>query len=166
MMTDSASTNAHAERVRNIDTDTTLGLDPWRPLPEACRALCVQKPKTDLDLQRIGKLWNGRRDVELRLLGYAVEDFELLRHFPGLERLNVQVPIVRNIDGLRHVANSLKEFALANTTVRFSLRPIASCTNLESLHLQRQQKDFHELRSLTGLRYVGLSGISLPDLSA
>jgi hypothetical protein len=28
-------------------------------------------------MQQVGKLWNGRRDVELRLLGYAAEDFEL-----------------------------------------------------------------------------------------
>jgi hypothetical protein len=172
MMTDSASTNmsgkatAYADLARNIDNDATLGLDAWRPLPEGCRALCVQTPKTDADMQRLGNLWNGRRDIELRLLGYAVQDLEFLRYFPGLQRLNVEVPIVRNVDGLRHVADSLKQFALANTTARLSLRPVASCTRLESLHLQRQQKDFAELRSLTGLRHVGLSGISLRDLSA
>src|SRR5262249_31535579 len=44
--------------------------------------------------------------------------------------------------------------------------PLAGCAQLESLHLQRQQKDFGELRSLTRLRYVGLSGVSLADLSA
>lgn len=172
MMTDGASTNvsgntlARQELARNIDHDTTLGLDPWRPLPDPCNSICVQQPKNDLDMQQVSKLWNGRREVELRLLGYAVQDLECLRHFPGLQRLNVQVPIVRNIDGLRHVADSLKEFALANTTARLSLRPVASCTQLESLHLQRQQKDFAALRALTGLRYVGLSGMSLPDLSA
>jgi hypothetical protein len=171
-MTESASTNvggntvARPELARNIDNEATLGLDPWRPLPDACNSICVQKPKNDLDMQQVSKLWNGRRDVELRLLGYAVQDLECLRYFPGLERLNVQVPIIRNIDGLCHSANGLKEFTLASTTVRLSLRPVASCAQLESLHLQRQQKDFAELRSLAGLRYVGLSGISLPDLSA
>jgi hypothetical protein len=50
MMTDSASTNlsgqatAYADLARNIDNDATLGLDAWRPLPEGCRALCVQTP--------------------------------------------------------------------------------------------------------------------------
>jgi hypothetical protein len=162
----SGSTVARLEVARNIDNETTLGLDPWRPLHEGCERLCVQKPKNDLDMQQVSRLWNGRRDVELRLLGYAVEDFEFLRYFPGLQRLNVQVPIIRNIEGLRHVANSLKEFTLASTTARLSLRPVASCTQLESLHLQHQQKDFAALRSLTGLRYVGLSGISLSDLFA
>jgi hypothetical protein len=172
MMTDSASTSvggnavAHQEVARNIDNETTLGLDPWRPLHERCDRLCVQKPKYDLDMQQVSRLWNGRPDVELRLLGYAVQDLDFLRYFPGLQRLNVQVPIVRNIDGLRHVADSLKEFTLASTTARLSLRPLASCTQLESLHLQRQQKDFAELRALTRLRYIGLSGLSLPDLSA
>src|SRR5262249_49434155 len=114
----------------------------------------------------VAQLWNGRRDVELRLLGYAVQDFECLRHFPDLERLNVQSPIVRNIEGLRHVEDSLKEFTLANTTVRLSLRPVARCTRLEYLHLQRQKKDFGALHVLSGLRDLGLSGASLPDLNA
>src|SRR2546430_167163 len=101
MMTDSASTNAssklpHQELVRNVDTEPPE-VDPFRPLHEACDRLCVQKPKTDPEMQRLGKLWNGRRDVGLSLFGYAAQDFEFLRHFPGLERLDVQVPIVRNI---------------------------------------------------------------------
>ena len=170
MSADSAATSRedifHPERVRNLDTDATLGLDPWRPLHEACICLCVQQPKTDTEMAQLAKLWNGRRDVELRLLGYATQDFEFLRHFAGLERFNVQCPIIRNIAGLRHVADTLKEFTLASTTVRHSLRAVASCTRLESLHLQRHTKDFAALQSLTGLRYLGLSGISLPDLSS
>jgi len=171
MMTHSASTNASGstdprlKSARNIDNDTTLGLDPWRPLSEPCNSICVQKPKNDLDMRQVSELWNGRHDIELRLLGYAAPDLEFLRYFPGLKRLDVQVPIIRDIDGLRHVADSLKEFSLANTTARLSLRPVASCVQLESLHLQRQQRDFGELRSLTGLRHVGLSGAALPDLS-
>src|SRR5437016_5837184 len=98
-------------------------------------------------MRRVSELWNGRRDVELRLWGYAAQDFEFLRYFPGLERLNVQVPIIRSIEGLRHVADSLKEFTLASTTVHLSLRPVASCARLESLHLQGHVKDFAELRS-------------------
>src|SRR5262249_21653948 len=133
---------------------------------EACNGVCVQTPKSDAEMQQVSRLWNGRRDVELQLWGYAVQDFECLRYFPGLQRLNVECPIIRNIDGLRHVADSLKEFTLASTTVRLSLRPVARCAQLESLHLQRHVKDFGELRSLTRLRYLGLSGISLPDLSA
>src|SRR5262249_12237820 len=166
-----ASTNVsnqatpHQELVRNVDTEP-LGFDPWRPLHESCDRLCVQKPKTDLDMRQIGKLWNGRRDVELRLLGYAVENFEFLRYFPGLERLNVQVAIINSIEGLHDVTDSLKELTLASTTVRLSLGPVARCLQLESLHLQRQAKDFGELRSLTRLHYLGLSGVSLPDLTA
>jgi Leucine-rich repeat (LRR) protein len=156
----------HRERVRNVDTDATLGLDPWRPLPEDCNCLCVQTPKTDAEMQQLAKLWNDRRDVELRLLGYATEDFEFLRHFRGLERFHVESPIIRDIEGIGHVADTLREFALANTTVRLSLRPLASCTQLESLHLQRQKKDFAALHGLERLRHLGLSGVSLPDLSA
>jgi hypothetical protein len=170
-MTDSTSTTPsreripHQEVVRDVDMEPP-GVDPWRPLHDACDRICLQKPAADLLMQRVGKLWNGRQDVELRLLGYAAEDLEFLRHFPGLTRLNVQAPTIRNIDGLRHVAGSLKEFTLASTTVSLSLRSIAGCAQLESLHLQRQPKDFGALQSLVRLRYLGLSGIALPDLSA
>lgn len=153
------------ELARNIDHDTTLGRNPWRPLHERCRSISLQTPKTDAELRQVAKLWNGRRDVELRLMGHATQDFEFLRHFPGLERLNVECPIIRSIEGLRHVADTLKEFTLAHTTVRHSLRPVADCTRLESLHLQRHTKDFAALQALTGLHYLGLSGISLPNLS-
>src|SRR6266481_2228398 len=122
MTTDSASTNVgskipHQELVRNVDTEPP-GVDPLRPLHEGCDRLCLQKPKSDLEMQQLGKLWNGRRDVGLSLFGYAAENFEFLRYFSGLERLNVQVPIVRNIEGLRHIANSLRELNLAGTTAR------------------------------------------------
>src|ERR1043165_4610668 len=108
----------HPERARNLDEDATLGLDPWRPLHDACICVCIQQPKTDAELQRLAELWSGRRHVELRLLGYATESLEFLRHFPGLQRLHIESPIIRSIEGLRHVAGTLKEFALTNTTVR------------------------------------------------
>jgi hypothetical protein len=155
----------HHELARELDTGPP-DLDPWRPLHESCDRLSFQTPKSDPEMRRIGELWNGRRDVELRLLGYAAKDFEFLRYFPGLERLNVQVPIIKNIDGLRHVGESLKEFTLASTTVPLSLRPVADCARLESLHIQRHVKDFSALRSLSRLRHLGVPGISLPDLSA
>lgn len=170
-MSDNASTILdgetvpHQERVRDVDAEPTFGQDPWRPLHPKCDRIHLQKPKADQEMQLVGKLWNGRSDVELRLLGYSAQDFEFLRYFPGLQRLNVQAPTIKNIEGLRHVAGSLKEFTLASTTVRLSLRPVARCAQLSSLHLQRQTKDFTDLRSLTGLRYLGLSGVSLPDLS-
>jgi hypothetical protein len=171
MMTDSTNPTAsgtaipHRETVRDFDFDAALKLDPWRPLHAACDRLCLRKALSDEEMRKVAALWNGRRDVELRLFGYAAPDFEFLRYFPGLERLNVQTPSVRNIEGLRHVADSLKEFTLINTTVRLSLLPVANCRQLDSLHLQRQTKDFDALRSLTGLRYLGLSGMPLPDLS-
>jgi hypothetical protein len=117
-------------------------------------------------MQRLGNLWNGRRDIELRLLGYAVQNLEFLRYFLGLQRLNVEVPIVRNIDGLRHVADSLKQFALANTTARLSLRPVASCTlpdlsqlaRLEEIEIESMKslRDISAIAKAPALRFLGL----------
>jgi hypothetical protein len=163
---DSGQGISNLEIARNVDTDATLGLDPWRPLHEACDRLCLQTPKTDGEMQKIAHLWGGRVDIELRLLGHAAQDLEFLSYFPGLRRLNVQTPVIKNIEGLRYIADSLTEFTLASTTVRISLGPIAACKRLKSLHLQRQKTDFAKLRSLAGLDYLGLSGVSLPDLSA
>ena len=56
------------ERFRDIDIELP-GLDPWRPLHPACVRLSIQKPWDDSQLRRLAELWNGRRDVELRLLG-------------------------------------------------------------------------------------------------
>ena len=64
------------------------------------------------------------------------------------------------------MADSLKEFTLASTTARLSLKSVAACGRLQSLHLQNHTKDFDSLRSLRGLRYLGIPGISLPDLSS
>jgi hypothetical protein len=153
------------ERFRDIDTDLPE-LDPWRPLHEACVRLSIQKPKDGAQMRRLAELWNGRRDVELRLLGFSAEDLEFLRDFSGLEKLNVQVPVIKDIDGLRHVAESLTEFSLASTTTRLSLKSVAACTLLESLHIQNHVKDFDALRSLHSLSYLGIPGISLPDLSS
>jgi hypothetical protein len=152
------------ERFRDIDGDLP-GLDPWRPLHQACIRLSIQKPMDGAQMRRLAELWNGRRDVEVRLLGYAAEDLEFLGYFSDLEKLNVQVPIIKDIGGLRHVAESLKEFTLASKTARVSLKPVAACTPLESLHIQNHVRDFDALRSIHGLRYLGIPGISLPDLS-
>ena len=45
----------HHERGRNLDTDATLGLDPWRPLHQHCRSLNVQAPKTDAEMERLAR---------------------------------------------------------------------------------------------------------------
>jgi len=153
------------ERFRDIDIELP-GLDPWRPLHASCVRISIQKPTAETQLLRVAELWNGRRDVELRLLGYAAEDLEFLRYFSGLEKLNLQVPVIKDITGLRHVADSLKEFTLASTTRPVSLKSVAACTRLEVLHIQNQTKDFAALRSLQNLSYLGIPGISLPDLSA
>jgi hypothetical protein len=170
MITDTTSAGGshvpHQEQVRDVDADATQGLDPWRPLHDACKSIHVSKPQSEADMRRVAALWDGRRDVALGLYGYACEDLDFLRHCGGLERLNIQSPVVRSLDGLRHVADSLTEFTLVPTTVRLSLKPVANCARLSSLHLQRQTKDFAALRALTGLRDLGLSGVSLPDLSA
>jgi hypothetical protein len=163
--TETPSDPPHHERFRDLDTDLP-GLDVWRPLHQACAVLSIQKPRDDADMRRLAELRNGRPNVGLRLLGYAARDLEFLRYFSGLEKLNLQVPVIRNLDGLRHVAESLKEFTLASTTTRLSLKSVAGCGKLEALHLQNHTKDFDTLRSLRGLSYLGIPGISLPDLSS
>ena len=66
------------ERFRDIDIELP-GLDRWRPLHPACVRLSIQKPWDDSQMRRLAELWNGRRDVELRLLGYAAKDLDIRR---------------------------------------------------------------------------------------
>jgi hypothetical protein len=161
---EAASATPPIERIRSIDSEG-VGLDPWRPLHPGCAGIAIQQRADDAMMRRVAELWNGRPDVELRFLGYSVEDLEFLRDFPGLEKLNLQVPIIKDIAGLRHVTESLKQFTMTSTTVRLSLKPVAACSLLESLHLQNHLKDFDALQSLQRLQYLGIPGISFPDLS-
>jgi hypothetical protein len=46
-------------------------------------------------MRRLAGLYRTGGDVEVQLLGVAAEDLEFLRYFSGLERLNVQVPVIK-----------------------------------------------------------------------
>src|ERR1051326_6211538 len=96
----------HPETVRDFVSDAALKLDPWRPLHPACDRLLLCKPlggegeqRRRARRQRRPALWNGRPDVEVQLFGSATLYFDFVRYFRGLQRLNVQTPSIRNIDG-------------------------------------------------------------------
>jgi hypothetical protein len=56
--------------------------DPWRPLHPSYDRILLEKPTSEEQLRRLGELLAGRPDVELRFVGFSVEDLEFLRYFP------------------------------------------------------------------------------------
>ncbi|MDB6151418.1 MAG: putative disease resistance protein [Chthoniobacter sp.] len=96
------------------------------------------------------------------LLGFCskLEDVEILRAFPKLERLDFyQCP---NVQGLEIVSEfkHLKELTFAYHPTLRSLSMISSGKRLESLHIMNcpALDDYGKLRELTGLRSLYLTG--------
>lgn len=140
--------------------------DPFRPLEPECRRLQFAADLTEAQLQRAGELIAGRSDVTLRIYCAALPDLELLRHFPGLTRLDVEVHGLGTLNGLEHVADGLEAFALGKTRKRFPMRVLADLPRLTSLHLEGHTPGTEHFARLADLTALSLRGVTLPDLGA
>lgn len=107
----------------------------------------------------------GRPDVELYVYDPASKDLDFLRCFPGLRRLHVSLYALEDIGGFAHLNGALEELTFSGTRKTFSLRFLEGFPRLGKLFLQRHRKDLAAVRRLGQLSSLGLSGITLPDLS-
>ena len=139
--------------------------DPFRPLEPECRVVQFDQPLTPAQQQRAGELMRGRGDVELYVYGRASRDLDFLGHFRDLRRLHVALYELEDIAGLAHVRGSLEGFTFGSTKRKFSLRGLEGLGRLDTLFLVGHRTDFDAVSGLTGLRSLGLSGITLPDLA-
>lgn len=139
--------------------------DPFRPLEPECKVIQFDRPLTQQQLERAGQLIAGRPDVQLYVYFDASRDLDFLRHFPALRRLHVALYELEDVTGFAAVASSLEEFTFGKTKRTFSLRFLDSMNQLRSLFLVGHKKDISVVGHLTDLTSLGLSGITLPDLS-
>jgi internalin A len=139
--------------------------DPFRPLEGECKVVQFSQPLLDDDLRRAGELLRERPDVELYVYGRAARDLGFLRHFPGLARLHLSLYELDDIAGFAHVAESLEELNFDRTKKTFPLGFLGEMPHLERLFLVGHKKDIAVIRKLAGLGSLGLSGITLADLS-
>jgi hypothetical protein len=139
--------------------------DAFRPLEAECNVVQFSEPMLDDDLRRAGALLRERPDVELYVYGRAARDLDFLRHFPGLSRLHLSLYELDDIAGFAHVADGLEELIFDSTKKTFSLSFLGEMPHLGSLFLVGHKKDIAVVGKLAGLVSLGLSGITLPDLS-
>jgi hypothetical protein len=139
--------------------------DPFRPLETDCRVMQFESPLTRSQLQQAGGLIAGRPDVELYVYGRASQDLDFLEHFTTLRRLHVALYELGDTAGFSHVRGSLEALTFGKTKATFSLRFVQDLSALTLLFLVGHRKDIAAVQGLTALQSLGLSGITLPDLS-
>jgi internalin A len=139
--------------------------DPFRPLEPECKVIQFDQPLTPTQMQQAAGLIVERSDVLLYVYGRASRDLSFLRYFPMLRRLHIALYELDDIAGFSYVTRSLEELTFANTKRTFSLRFLTAMPQLKKLFLVRHKKDLAVIGRLTDLTSLGLSGITLPDLS-
>jgi internalin A len=139
--------------------------DPFRPLEPDCGVIQFQQPLSDAELRRAARLIEGRPDVQLYVYGDASRNLEFLQYFRRLRRLHVALFRLEDVEGISRVASSLEELTFGETKQTFSLRFLEPMTELRKLFLVGHKKDLSVVGSLRHLMSLGLSGITLPELS-
>jgi hypothetical protein len=156
---------AHALHRRSL-SGRTQGANPFRPLEAECRVVQFSQPLTPSELAKAGKLLAGRPDVQLYVYGRASHDLDFLKHFPKLKRLQAALYELESIDGLAHVAGTLEEFTFGQTKKTFSLGFLKQFSRLQALFLAGHKKDLSAIAGAPAITRLGLSMITLLDLSA
>jgi hypothetical protein len=136
----------------------------FAPLEPECEVVQFDQPLSASELQQAAALIGGRPEVELYVYGQASRDLDFLGYFPDLRRLNVQLYELEDISGFEQLKSNLQGLTFGSTRRTFSLRFLEGFRSLVRLFLVRHRKDLEALRKLAGLRDLGLSGITLPNL--
>ena len=139
--------------------------DPFLPLEPECKVLQFDQPLTPEQLRQAGDLIRERPDVQLYVYGRASRNLEFLAYFPNVRRLDISLYELEDISGFSWVARSLEELIFGHTQKTFSLGFLATMPQLSSLFLQGHKRDLPVVAGLRNLNGLGLSGITLPDLS-
>ena len=138
--------------------------DPFRPLNPECRVVQFDAPLTPAQLRGAGAIMAGHPEVELYAYDKGSQDLDFLQYFKGLRRLHVALYWLTDIAGFAHVRD-LEELTFGKTKAAFSLRFLERMPKLRQLFLVGHKKDLASLQHLAALESLGLSGITLPDLS-
>jgi Leucine-rich repeat (LRR) protein len=139
--------------------------DPLRPLEPDCKVIQFAEPLSPTQLRLAGQLVVDRPDVELYVYGKASRDLDFLKYFDTARRLHLALFELENIDDLSHLRGGLESLTFGDTKRKFSLRFLETMPGLKKLFLVGHKTDLPSLQALAELEDLGLSGITLPDLS-
>lgn len=107
-----------------------------------------------------------RPDAWLSLSAHGTTDVEVLARFPGLRRFNVTSLRLASWDGLRHVADSLVELSMGDTTMRrISILPMAACRQLRALRIIGPVRDAEAIAGLVDLEELTLRSVTVSSLA-
>src|SRR6266403_5555693 len=137
----------------------------FAPLEPECTVVQFDRPLSPAELEKAGSIMHGRPDVELYVYGNASRDLDFLRYFEDVRRLSVHLYELEDISGLSHLKGRLEELNFGNTRRSFSLRFLESLPSLRKLFLVGHRRDIGAVQGLHGLSSLGLSRITLPDLT-
>src|SRR2546430_2306003 len=140
--------------------------DPFRPLELDCKVIQFRQPLSPAQLRKAGDLLVNRPDVELYVYGRASMDLNFLSYFRTVRRLHVARYDLDDITGFSYLDGGLDELIFGQTRKKFPLRFIETLPHLKKLFLVGHQKGLHWICTLNELTSLGLSRITLPDLSA
>lgn len=160
---------ATACHMRFLSTDRAMVAqfgDPFRPLEPDCKVIQFTEPLTPAQLRQAADLIVDRPDVQLYVYGRASTDLGFLRYFETLRRLHVAIYELDDITGFSHLDGGLEELTFSSTKKKFSLRFLETMPHLKRLFLVGHSEDLPCVRDLRELTDLGLSGVTLPDLSA
>jgi Leucine-rich repeat (LRR) protein len=150
-------------RYRVIDSDamaaTAVALEPDET------EVRVGEPLTEASHRQIAELLANRPDAWLDLRDRG-PDLQALRHYPGLRRLGVTNLRLESWDGLRHVASTLEELWMGDTTLRpISIAPMGDLRSLRTLGLIGPIRDVEAIARLVGVEELSLRSIRMSDLA-
>ena len=137
----------------------------FAPLEPECKVVQFDQPLSAHELEKAAALMRGRPDVELYVYGNASRDLDFLKYFGEFRRLNLHLYELEDIAGFSHVSGHLADLNFGKTRRNFSLRFLESMPALRKLFIVGHRKDIGVVQSLHQLSSLGLSGITLPDLS-
>jgi hypothetical protein len=150
-------------RYRIIDSDRAAATAT--PLEADENAFRVTARLTEAGYRRVAALLAETPAGWLHLWDRS-PDLEALRHFPGLGRLMVTNLSLESWNGLRHVAGSLEELAMGDTTMRrVSVLPMAECRRLRTLRLIGPARDAEAIARLDGIEELTLRSVTLSSLA-
>jgi hypothetical protein len=139
--------------------------DPLRPLEPDCQVVQFDQPLSPPQLQLAGRLVGDRPDVELYVYGRASRDLDFLKYFETARRLHLALYELEDIEGFSRLRGPLESLTFGGTKKKFSLRFLEAMPRLKKLFLVGHKTDLPCIQTLAALEELGLSGITLPDLS-
>jgi len=148
---------------RRILTDRSG--DTFRPLEPDCKVVQFNRPLPADELRKAAELMRNRPDVQLYIYDPACRNLDFLGYFGNLRRLQLGLYELEDISGLSTVGRTLEELTFGSTRRSFSLRILESLPRLRCLFLAGHKRDLAAVQTLKDITRLGLSGLTLPDLS-